>query len=1540
MHSDGFQLLIALPAGLAAGFAVLALLLAGEPALTRRWLACSVAAALAALLLAVPHVDGQDLGGPDLGSLALAAAGLAASLAAWAHLDLARRWRLLQLTAAAAAGLVAWQASAAPAGVALAGAAAGALPLAAGLGLAAHAARRRRPAEVALAALLLGAGALVLAALADVGPPAPTGLTLGLSLIAGLPAVAALEALRRRGDLARAAAETSAVRLRELAEISSDWLWETDADHRFTYDSARCAEVSGLPAPAILGRTRLEACAGDTDTPMWHAHLADLAARRPFDDLTYEVRVEGVGLRCFRVSGRPVFDADGRFVGYRGIGDDITDIRAAEATVARLTGRLESAIASLDHGFALFDEADRLVVFNEAYHRFVPGLGAVLAPGQTFEEILGRIWDLDAYAGREPDREAFVTRRLALHRAAPYEVTQELADGTILQISGAPTSEGGRVILIGDATDRRRRERVLETLVSRLEGSTTLSAIAEAAAIASGFRGAGIARCLDDGRVELAAWHGEVAPTPGTRLNFDGTGGNRTGDPEEFVGSRAGAVFPGCQLVGSSGAEAYLSRRLELSDGTVIGYLLALDDRAFESNPADAELLALVGRGAALELRRLQADEALKISEQRFRDIAELNSDWIWETDAEHRYTYISERFAQVSGLTVEGVLGRRREDLAQADPEDPFWVAHLADLEAHRDLREFVYTAKLPGNDSPGRYRINAKARFDDQGRFLGYRGTANDITEITEARATAETLRQQLEAAVTSLPDGFALFDSDDRLVICNEAYRQVSPAMNRVLRPGVGFEEIVRAALGDGLFELQGQDPETFIAERIAQHRRAPYRLEQTYADGRVVQISVARTPDGGSVLLWTDIGVNVRRERVLSILVESRTRGRDLLEAASEALHAGLGFRWAGVARRGKEPGQAEVLALWDGREDGPAPTFGYPLAGTPCDHVYEDTARCFWPRDVAAQFPDDPYLGELGVQAYRGHLLLDGHGRVLGHVFAMHDEPAQTRPGDDDIVQLVANAVTIELQRLEAAQERDHAAELLRIIFENVGAGISVVDKDLRLIGHNERFRDLLGFPPEVLATASFEALVRHNAERGEYGPGDIDAQVEERVALARRFEAHRFERQRPDGSYLEVRGDPLPGGGFVTTYTDVTERRRIEDALRDSEGRYRLISEMTSDLLYSFRLEEDGTIVAEWSAGTLGEIEIDLDDHGVPGSAWARFSAMLHPDDRHLDDERLERLRAGRSSVDEVRMTSGGDKLIWVRLHGRPEIDPETGRVVRILGAAQDITERMQSEFELRSAMESAELANRAKSEFLATMSHELRTPLNAVIGFSEVMAQELLGPLGTTRYRSYAQDIRDSGTHLLEIINDILDVSKAEAGMLELVEEEIDLEQAVAASLRLIGPRAERGQVALRDALPRELPALLADPRRLKQILLNLLSNAVKFTPAGGTVSVDGERAEDGGLLLRVSDTGIGIRPEDRKRVLEPFTQVDSGFNRRHEGTGLGLPLTKALIELHGGTLELGAGAPGGTVATVRLPPSRVLAGDARQPLSAVGGD
>jgi signal transduction histidine kinase len=243
----------------------------------------------------------------------------------------------------------------------------------------------------------------------------------------------------------------------------------------------------------------------------------------------------------------------------------------------------------------------------------------------------------------------------------------------------------------------------------------------------------------------------------------------------------------------------------------------------------------------------------------------------------------------------------------------------------------------------------------------------------------------------------------------------------------------------------------------------------------------------------------------------------------------------------------------------------------------------------------------------------------------------------------------------------------------------------------------------------------------------------------------------------------------------------------------------------------------------------------------------------------------------------------------------------------------------------LRAALISADSANRTKSQFLAVMSHELRTPLNAIIGFSEMLIAETFGALGHERYREYARDIRSSGTHLLALISDILDLSRLDAGATELHEQTINVADLIDPVLRMIYDQAVKGDVAIeRQAEPR-LPLIRADKRRLRQVLINLVSNAVKFTPPGGRICVRVFRAGPE-LAVSVADTGIGIAPEDIPKAFERFRQIDNTLSRKYEGTGLGLPLARQLMELHGGRLVLESELQKGTTATIFLPEERVL--------------
>ena len=263
-------------------------------------------------------------------------------------------------------------------------------------------------------------------------------------------------------------------------------------------------------------------------------------------------------------------------------------------------------------------------------------------------------------------------------------------------------------------------------------------------------------------------------------------------------------------------------------------------------------------------------------------------------------------------------------------------------------------------------------------------------------------------------------------------------------------------------------------------------------------------------------------------------------------------------------------------------------------------------------------------------------------------------------------------------------------------------------------------------------------------------------------------------------------------------------------------------------------------------------------------------------------------------------------------------------RVRYILRASRALEEVRRNQERLIAAKEAAEAANRAKSEFLANMSHELRTPLNAIIGFSGMMSDRMFGPL-EEKYVEYANIIGDSGRHLLAIITDILDVAKADADRLLLAEEQVEIGDVVELGSKIVQDMADRAQIEFVSEIDEHLPPMIGDPAKLTQILVNLLSNAVKFTAPGGQVRLTVEQRVHRGVTFRVEDTGIGMSADQIPIALAPFGQISNSLTRKHDGVGLGLPLTKRLVELHGGTIEIDSEPGKGTIASVHLPEERL---------------
>ncbi|HEV7367581.1 PAS-domain containing protein [Arenibaculum sp.] len=523
----------------------------------------------------------------------------------------------------------------------------------------------------------------------------------------------------------------------------------------------------------------------------------------------------------------------------------------------------------------------------------------------------------------------------------------------------------------------------------------------------------------------------------------------------------------------------------------------------------------------------------------------------------------------------------------------------------------------------------------------------------------------------------------------------------------------------------------------------------------------------------------------------------------------------------------------------------------------------------------------------------------------------------------------------EAARLSAAYER------LDEVVGSIEEGFGLWDPEDRLVLANEPFRQLFPATADLIRPGvAFEQVLRANMGQGCYDiPGDPEAWLAARLARRTRQTTIQ-EIALHDGRRYRVTERKTPNGSTVTIWVDITALKKAEQRLRDaidsvSEG-FILFDADERLVLCNERYPElngvqgdrivPGVTFLELLPSCAGHV---AQPAGAPQEAWDAERLRLFREGGSYEQETAD----GRWLLGSFRRTAEGGTVgvqTDVTLIKQQEIAlrrseeklrayvGELEAVRRLLEAKTTALSELAARF--MAARDSAEEASRSKSRFLAMMSHELRTPLNAVIGFSEVIERQALGPVGVPRYVEYARDMRNSGRHLLDLINDILDMSKIEAGKYELHCERVDPREIIRHCTRMVRLRAEEAEIQFTKIVDENLPAIEADPRALKQILLNLLSNAIKFTRRGGSVTVAATAAA-GRLEIRVEDTGIGIPADSLARIGRPFEQVDNEYTRAHAGTGLGLALTRSLVEMHGGTLAIESEPGSGTRVSVVLP-------------------
>ena len=525
-----------------------------------------------------------------------------------------------------------------------------------------------------------------------------------------------------------------------------------------------------------------------------------------------------------------------------------------------------------------------------------------------------------------------------------------------------------------------------------------------------------------------------------------------------------------------------------------------------------------------------------------------------------------------------------------------------------------------------------------------------------------------------------------------------------------------------------------------------------------------------------------------------------------------------------------------------------------------------------------------------------------------------DQLIEARANLEQRVEERTGELTKEIAERKRAESELRKNEIrFSVLVDSANYGILVHQNRKPLFANMELAR-LYGYssPDEIMALQSTKVLTHPDYETGthENRLKGNSAILDNETLGVKKDGTTFFEDRR--SFVIDWDGEPA----VCSIRSDITGRKRAEQNLLDAQELLRDSIESISDGVILYDASDRFVFCNSMTRKHLKEIN----DMLVPGARYEDLVRAII--EREIDvadtnmtvDERVQQVMDFHHNRSEAYIRHEKDGR-WIMLN---EYKTKTGGTFVI---RSDISE-------LKRAQDQALIANRVKSEFLANMSHELRTPLNAVIGFSDTMKEEIFGPLANDKYKDYAASINDSGRHLLDLINDILDVSVIEAGKLELQEERLDLRELARASFLLVKERSEQARVKISNNVSENLPKLQGDERRMKQVLLNLLSNAIKFTPEKGKVSLDAQIDDDGSLMLSVSDTGIGISAENIEKALQPFGQVDSSLNRKFEGTGLGLSITKGLVEAHGASLDIISMPEKGTTVSVRFPAERVFSG------------
>ena len=502
-----------------------------------------------------------------------------------------------------------------------------------------------------------------------------------------------------------------------------------------------------------------------------------------------------------------------------------------------------------------------------------------------------------------------------------------------------------------------------------------------------------------------------------------------------------------------------------------------------------------------------------------------------------------------------------------------------------------------------------------------------------------------------------------------------------------------------------------------------------------------------------------------------------------------------------------------------------------------------------------------------------------------------------------------------LLRLRKAHDlAERTSRQFRDAVESIGEGFAFFDGESRLSFWNATFERLHKGVGETLRRGmSFEGFQNTCLTHGVYN----DLIFDERAGNDAMSQAlgHAYVIKSQNDAWMLASDSRMADGGTASVRIDITEQKHSEEELRKLS---RAVEQSPASVMIT---DTEGiiTYVNPKFEDATGYTAIE---------AIGQKPQLIGSGEKNADayDQLWKTISSGGEWRGEFHNKRKDGTLFWEYASISP-IKNKRGEITSYVAVKEDITDRKKVISELMSAKEQAELASHAKTQFLANMSHELRTPLNAIIGFSEMIKEQMFGPIGNDNYVEYSTNILASGQHLLEVINDILDVSRIETGTMIIRDESVDIDELCHTCLNMVRPQVDFAKLALHDIVQDDMPSIRGDEVRLKQIILNVLSNAIKFTPQGGTIDFSAYQEDDGAMTIIVSDSGYGIPEDKQQTILEPFEQVSDIYTRNHEGSGMGLFLVNSLVTLHGGSLSIDSEVDTGTTITIRLPAERTIA-------------